>query len=127
MASACAGQKFICIGGAFEQFVLCYSHNPTPTVDACGVVCEYPDPPTYINDATITYAVKDSAGATVSGGTGTLSYVTGSNGDYKGTIPDSVTSLLTENALYDVVITARESGVIILVYYFRYRARKRGH
>ena len=60
---------------------------------------------TYLNTATATYVLKDADGSTVSGGTGTLSYVSASNGNYLGVIESTVTALLTENARYWIEIT----------------------
>lgn len=59
----------------------------------------------YLNSATVTYALKTTSGTTVSGGTGTLSYVSASNGDYSGTIESSVTTSLSEGAVYLLQIT----------------------
>ena len=64
----------------------------------------------YLNSATVTFALKDSAGTTVSGGTGTLSYVAASSGNYAGVIQSSVTSLLTNRANYTLEITFVQSA-----------------
>lgn len=48
----------------------------------------------YLNAATITYAIKNEAGATVTGATGTLDYVTATNGNYLGVV-DSAVMVLT--------------------------------
>ena len=46
---------------------------------------------TYVNSGlTMTFAIKDSAEATVTNGTGSLSYIAASNGRYEGTIPSNV-------------------------------------
>lgn len=66
---------------------------------------------TYLNAATITYTLTSVVGTTtvggmtvpgttVSGGTGTLSYVAASNGNYTGTIDKAVTSLLSDGSKY---------------------------
>lgn len=58
----------------------------------------------YINDATVTAALKDSAGATVSGaGSLTGTYLSGSNGEYHITIANTIT--LTDGAQYTLEIT----------------------
>lgn len=60
---------------------------------------------TYVNDGVVTMTLKDSNGASVSGATSlTLSYVTGSNGKYQGTIPYTVS--LTAGAEYTLEVTA---------------------
>ena len=46
---------------------------------------------TYVNTGlTLTWAIKDSAEATVTNGTGSLTYIAASNGRYEGTIPSNV-------------------------------------
>lgn len=66
----------------------------------------------YLNSATVTYSITDAAGTAVSGGTGTLSYVSASSGDYEGTIESSVltSSNFTEGRTYLVDITLSQSG-----------------
>lgn len=59
----------------------------------------------YLNSATVTYSLKDATLTTVSGGTGTLSYVAASNGNYSGTIESTVTSTLTAGEKYYLDIT----------------------
>lgn len=59
----------------------------------------------YLNTGTCTYALKTSSGAAVSGGTGTLSYVASSDGDYAGVIDTIVTAALTEGSNYLLDIT----------------------
>ena len=67
---------------------------------------------TYLNSATVTYSITDAAGTAVSGGTGTLSYVAASSGDYEGTIESSVltSSNFTEGRTYLIDITLSQSG-----------------
>ena len=81
----------------------------------------------FINDATVTYAIKsDSSGApgsTLSGGTGSLSYVTGSNGKYQGTIESSVTT--TAGSLYWIEVTF-SSGSLNGVIQEQVEAQRRG-
>ena len=61
----------------------------------------------YLNAATVTCQVKDSADSTTATGI-TLTYVAGSNGKYRGTIPS--TTSLTEEATYYVEVTAVEGS-----------------
>lgn len=65
---------------------------------------------TYLNAATITYALKTAAGVTVVGGTGTLSYVAASDGNYTAVIDKAVTVLLTENRKYVLWVPIAEGG-----------------
>lgn len=70
----------------------------------------------FINDATITWIIRaaaadgsyDSAGAQVSSGGGTMSYVDDSNGDYYGTIEDG--AALTNGSTYWLVASMSASG-----------------
>lgn len=63
----------------------------------------------YINDATVTFTLKDSGGSAVSGASGiSMSYVTGTKGVYEGVLEDGVS--LTENSTYYLEITATASG-----------------
>lgn len=68
---------------------------------------------TFVNDATVSGALLNSSGGTVT--TFSLSYVTGSNGDYRGAITSAVTSGLTLNADYTVQVTATSQGGIVLI------------
>ncbi len=88
---------------------------------------------TYLNSATSTY-VLSAAPTTpfgdptpVPGGTGTLSYVGGSDGNYRGTIAGSITALLTNGSQYFVDIAFSQSGTDAsprrLVCWARYRGR----
>jgi hypothetical protein len=61
----------------------------------------------YLNAGTCTYALKNAAGTSV--GTGTLSYVASSNGNYRGTIESTVTANLSEDAEYFLEITFAET------------------
>lgn len=65
----------------------------------------------YLNSATVTYAVKDATGTAVSGATGTLTYVAASNGNYEGTLESSVTTPanFTEGGTYIVEYTLSQS------------------
>ena len=76
---------------------------------------------TYLNAATVTYTLTDTVGTTtvggmtvpgttITGGTGTLSYIAASNGNYTGTIDKAVTSLLTAGAKYYLYVPISEGG-----------------
>ena len=61
----------------------------------------------YLNAATVTASVMGPGGSTalISGSTSiTMSYSTGSNGNYEGTIPDTTSFAL--NKFYSAVVTA---------------------
>lgn len=75
--------------------------NPTPmTLSSNG---------SYVNDATVTMTLKTSAGATVSGASAlVLTYVTGSNGKYQGTLPYTLS--LTNGETYTLEITGITGG-----------------
>lgn len=60
------------------------------------------------NDATVSAVVKDSAGATVSGSSTSMPYVTGSNGLYRGYIASTIT--LVEGSTYYLEITSSSPG-----------------
>ena len=62
----------------------------------------------YLNSATCTVTLYDVAGNEVTGETWplTLNYVTDSDGDYRGTITDTVTSNLKPNKRYRLLYTA---------------------
>ena len=64
----------------------------------------------YINGATVSFVLVDSNGNTVVSTT-PMSFVSGSNGRYEGTIPHSTT--LTLNAKYAIQITATSSGLTL--------------
>lgn len=68
---------------------------------------------TFLDDATVAGVLLTSLGATVT--TFTLTYITGSNGDYRGTITHTVTAGLTLNADYTVRVTSTSMGGIVLV------------
>jgi len=52
-----------------------------------------------LNSATVTYAIKDSAGTAVAGGSGTMT-AAGSGGNYSAAVESTVTSLLTPGGTY---------------------------
>ncbi len=60
----------------------------------------------YINNATVTFVLLDSNGATVT--SGNLTFVAASNGRYEGTISHTVS--LTLNAFYTLQITSVGGG-----------------
>jgi hypothetical protein len=63
----------------------------------------------FVNNATVTFTLKDSSNVAVSGATGvSMSYVTGTKGVYEGVLEDGVS--LTEGATYYLEITATASG-----------------
>jgi hypothetical protein len=63
-----------------------------------------------LNTGTCTWTLTDSAGNQIAGGTGTLPFVAGSNGDYSGPIESTVTSLLTPLAVYYLTVTFNQGG-----------------
>jgi hypothetical protein len=58
---------------------------------------------TFVNDATVSFVLKDATGAVVQNTT-TMTFI--SNGRYEGTLTHSTSAGLTENGLYAVEITA---------------------
>lgn len=65
----------------------------------------------YINNATVTVTLVDASGTSVSGQSwpATLSYVSGSNGDYRLTLEDTLP--LSENGTYVARVTAIGDGL----------------
>lgn len=64
----------------------------------------------YLNAATVTYALKDGAGNTVTGGTGSYSYTAASNGNYTATIESTVTTLCVDGVRYWLEVTMTSGG-----------------
>lgn len=62
----------------------------------------------YINTATVTFEVKNSAGTVITGGTGTCSYVTSSNGNYVGVL--DAAAEIVDGTTYYLEVTATASG-----------------
>lgn len=63
----------------------------------------------YVNDATVSVTIKDAAGSTVTGGgPTTLSYVTDSDGVYRGVVDKALA--ISERVTYFAEITAASSG-----------------
>lgn len=67
---------------------------------------------TSLNAATITYTIKSAISPfdTVTGGTGTLSKVSGVDGKYIATVDKAVTALMTEGQQYIVDVPIAEGG-----------------
>jgi len=82
-------------------FIAC-DHNVTLTGLTAGG--------SYLNAATVTYALKTGLGVTVTGGTGTMTYTAASNGNYTGTIESTVTTLLSEGAGYRLEVTISQGN-----------------
>lgn len=80
----------------------------------------------YINDATVAWALKTSAGGAISGGSGSCTYESGSNGDYRGTIPAAVTATLTDGSQYRLELTASGTANDFrrIVYTAKYRGAR---
>lgn len=68
----------------------------------------------YVNNAVVTFNLKDANGAIVGGQSGvSMAYVAASNGRYEGVIPNAVTAALTLNAPYTVEITATAGSTVL--------------
>lgn len=65
----------------------------------------------YLNAATVSYTLYSADGTAVSGGTDTLGYVIGSNGNYAGTIESTITSDLTCGEEYYADVTISQSNI----------------
>ena len=79
----------------------------------------------FVNDATMTFTLKNSAGSAVSGASAvSMTYVTGSQGCYRGVLEDGVS--LTENSTYYLEITATGSSDRIGFRRIEYTARYHG-
>jgi hypothetical protein len=77
----------------------------------------------YVNDATVTGVLTDKNGNTVTGaGSLSFEYISGSNGNYAGEIPSTVT--LTEGEQYTLTITAMGGGFKLTVKITRRSAYK---
>lgn len=68
------------------------------------------NPPQYINNATITWTLKDSNGNLVTGGTGTYNYISGSNGEYQTVISATVSNLLLAGSAYTLASNVNATG-----------------
>lgn len=99
--AACGFFCFLGAGTVASELVLYISNDNVVEID------ELIDSTTEttITSATVTFALKDSAGTTVTSGTGSLSHVAA--GKFRGEIASSVT--LTNKARYTLEITASTS------------------
>lgn len=80
---------------------------------------------TFVNDATMTFTLKDSANAAVTLATSiSMSYVTGTRGVYEGVLEDGVS--LTSGSTYYLEITATGSSDRIGFRRIEYEAEYRG-
>lgn len=80
---------------------------------------------TFLNDATVTFTLKDSSNVAVSGASGvSMSYVTGTRGVYEGVLEDGVS--LTAGSTYYLEITATGSGDRVGFRRIQYEAEYRG-
>lgn len=69
----------------------------------------------FLNSETVTYAIKNEAGTTITGATGTLDYVASSDGNYLGVVDASVMVLnsavpFTLTGTFFIEITVSGSG-----------------
>jgi hypothetical protein len=79
----------------------------------------------YVNDATLTFTLKNSAGSAVSGASAvSMTYVSGTNGCYQGVLEDGVS--LTEGSTYYLEITATASSDRIGFRRLTYQAKYHG-
>lgn len=67
----------------------------------------------FLNDATVAGAILNSAGSTVA--TFSLSYISGTNGNYRGTITAAVSATLTAGTTYTLQVTATSTSGVVLV------------
>lgn len=65
---------------------------------------------TYLNAATVSYQLTDLAGNNISGASGSMSYVTASDGRYQGVLDSTVS--LTDGQEYWILITLTSAGGI---------------
>lgn len=85
--------------------------NPSSDNDVVVTATTLASSDDYVNTASVAWTLRDSDLASVS--TGDCEYVTGSNGEYRGTIPSSVS--VTDGALYflDVAVADGSANVLI--------------
>jgi hypothetical protein len=79
---------------------------------------------TFINDATVAFALKDSSGNLVTSASGSCAYVSGTRGVYEGILEDGVS--LTAGSTYYLEITATASSDRIGFRRIQYEAEYRG-
>jgi hypothetical protein len=79
----------------------------------------------FMNDATVTATLKDSASAVVTGQTFplTLAYMAGTDGNYQATLQDTLN--ITENTIYTAEITATSSSGLVAKWNMELKATKR--
>lgn len=75
----------------------------------------------FIDDATVTWVLTDTAGATVA--SGSLTYVATTDGTYRGNIEEDED--LTAGAVYELTVTAAASGDRNGEWNCKYTAKKR--
>lgn len=80
----------------------------------------------FINDATVTVTIKDSAGATVSGQSWPVSmnYVSASDGDYLGVIPHTTQLLSGRNYTAEIEVNAGVNRIGFWAYEFKAASRR---
>lgn len=64
----------------------------------------------YLNSATVTWSLRAASAPTTELDTGSLSYQSGTNGTYLGTIEAATTSTLTEGTNYFLDLELTQSG-----------------
>lgn len=64
----------------------------------------------YVNDADVSFVLKDASGDPVDGGAGTMTYVAGSRGRYEGVLEEDVLDATDLNLDFFLEITATASG-----------------
>jgi hypothetical protein len=62
----------------------------------------------WLNSATVTWSLEEFDGTEVA--TGSLDYTAASNGNYTGTISDSITGMLTLDSYYYLYLTLVQGG-----------------
>ena len=72
------------------------------------------NPPQYVNNASITWTLKDGNGNLVSGGSGSYTYVIGSNGEYQTVIPAAVSTILLAGSAYTLASNVTATGFVSL-------------
>lgn len=65
----------------------------------------------FLNSATVTFALYTAAGVAVPGASGTASYVAASNGNYRGTIESTATVTLTVGARYQIRFVLTQGSI----------------
>jgi len=86
-------------------------------VELTGLVDRLDD--SYINDATVSCQMNDDAG-TAMGAAFTLNYIAASDGQYKGSYPNTDADGLTVDTTYTLTITITDTGSNVLVIKVKY-------